>query len=209
MQNRRSALAALGVFALAAPALTAANLPRQAPDFAVNLNNGKQATLKQYQGKVVALIFILTACPHCQKTVRCLIREQDEFGARGFQALGSAIEPMAQINLPEFIRQFKPTFPVGYNPQRPVLDFMQHVPMVGPLMPLLAFIDRQGKIRAQYEGNDPFLAEDQMEKNIREKIAALLEEGGPAPPGKRPTKKTGAPGKKQTISQPPAVSSQP
>ncbi len=208
MQNRRSALAALGAFALAAPALAAATIPRQAPDFAINLNDGKQAALKQYQGKVVALVFILTACPHCQKAVRCLIRQQDEYGTRGFQALASAIEPMAQINVPEFIRQFKPQFPVGYNQQKHALDFMQHVPMVSPLMPLIAFIDRQGKIRAQYEGNDPFLAEDQMEKNIREKIASLLDEGAPAPQKKRPRRKAGAPAKKQTSGPPSPESSQ-
>jgi len=40
MPDRLSALAALGVFALAAPALHAANIPRKAPDFAINLTSG-------------------------------------------------------------------------------------------------------------------------------------------------------------------------
>jgi peroxiredoxin len=182
MPDRRSALAVLGVFAMAAPAMTAANLPRKAPDFAINLANGQQTTLGQQKGKVVALAFILTSCPDCRRAVRTLIQCQNELGPRGFQALASAIENMARLNVPEFVRQFNPPFPVGYNEQRPVLDFMQHPPMVGPIMPFLVFIDRDGVIRAQYEGHEPFLAADQVEKNVRAKILELLNEG--APPSK-------------------------
>jgi peroxiredoxin len=194
MPDRRSALAVLGVFALAAPAIRAANIPRKAPDFAVSLSNGQQVTLAQYKGKVVALAFILTSCPDCQRTVRVLIQSQNEFGPRGFQALASAIEETARINVPEFVRQFNPPFPVGYNQQRPVLDFMQHPPMVDPIMPLLVFIDREGVIRAQYEGHEPFLAADQVAKNVRAKILELLNEGAPpaksAPRKPLPNKKT-------------------
>ena len=168
---------------MAAPAMVAANIPRKSPDFAISLNNGTQVKLNQYQGKVVALVFVLTSCPHCQKAVQYLIRDQNEFGPRGFQALASVVEDMAQINLPEFVRQFKPGFPVGYNQLRPVLDFMQHPPMVGPRMPLIAFLDRRGVIRAQYEGHEAFFEDDQMERNIREKILELLNEA--APPAKK------------------------
>ncbi len=186
MANRRCALAVLSVFAFISPAVKAANVPRKAPEFAIHLTGGKQLMLRQYHGKVVALVFILTTCPHCQKAVRCLAEDQKEFGSRGLQVVASAIEEMAQINLPDFVRQYAPPFPVGYNHQRLVLDFMQHVPMgPGPIMPMLAFIDRQGVICAQYEGNDPFLAQDQMEKNLRDKIASLVEQAAPAPASKR------------------------
>jgi hypothetical protein len=177
-KHRRQRPAAILILALAAAAaLEAANIPRKAPDFAIALSDGKQTSLSQYQGKVVTLIFILTTCPHCQGAVRCLAEDQNEFGPRGFQALGSAVEDAAKTNLPGFLRQFNPPFPVGYNQLRPVLDFMQHPPMVGPRMPLIAFIDRQGILRAQYEGQEPFLAQDQMAVNIHAKIVALLEEG--------------------------------
>jgi peroxiredoxin len=188
MPDLRSALAVLGVFALAAPAIRAANIPRPAPDFAINLANGQQVTLAQYKGKVVALAFILTTCPDCQRTVRILIQDQNEFGPRGFQVLASAIEDMARTHVPEFVRRFNPPFPVGYNQQRAALDFMQHPPMVGPVMPLLVFIDREGVIRAQYEGHEPFLAADQVEKNLRSKILELLNQGAPRKP--LPNRKT-------------------
>ena len=180
--RERSAAAVLGVLALAAPAIRAANIPRPAPDFAINLSNGQQLTLAQNKGKVVALAFILTTCPDCQRTVRILIQCQNEFGARGFQALASAIEEKARADVPGFVSRFNPPFPVGYNLQRAALDFMQHPPMVGPVMPLLAFIDREGVIRAQYEGYEPFLAADQVEKNLRAKILDLLNQGTPRKP---------------------------
>jgi len=135
---------------------------------------------------VVALAFILTSCPDCQRTVRVLIQNQNEFGPRGFQVLASAIEEKARTDVPGFVRQFNPPFPVGYNQLRQALDFMQHPPMVGPIMPLLAFIDREGVIRAQYEGQEPFLAADQVEKNLRAKILELLNGGAP----KKPLQKT-------------------
>ena len=168
-----------------AAALPAAVIPRKAPDFAITLNGGKPIALSQFQGKVVALIFILTTCPHCQGAIRCLTDDQNEFGPRGFQALGSAIEETAKADLPGFLRQFNPPFPVGYNLLRPVLDFMQHPPMVGPRMPIVAFIDRQGILQAQFEGQEPFLAQDQMGKNIRAKILELL--GGGAPGARKKT----------------------
>jgi peroxiredoxin len=182
MPSRRFALTALGVFAVAAPAIHAANIPRPAPDFAINLTNGQQVTLAQHRGKVVALAFILTTCPDCQRTVRVLIQNQNEFGPRGFQVVASAIEEKARADVPGFVRQFNPPFPVGFNQLRQALDFMQHPPMVGPIMPLLVFIDREGVIRAQYEGHEPFLAADQVEKNLRAKILELLNQGAPRKP---------------------------
>ncbi|MGD0499545.1 MAG: TlpA disulfide reductase family protein [Bryobacteraceae bacterium] len=186
---RPTVVAAVCAAVLAVSAAPAADIPRKPPDFAVDLGGGKQVKLSQYQGELVALLFILTTCPHCQAAIRCLIQEQNQFGARGFQALASAIEQDAPANVPAFVRQFQPPFPVGYNQLRPVQDFMQLPPMVGPRMPLVAFIDRQGIVRAQYGGNDAFFADDQMAKNIHLKIVELLNGGVPAK--KAPAKKGG------------------
>jgi hypothetical protein len=48
-----TALALLG-------AAFAADVPRQAPEFAVHLPDGKQALVSSYKGKVLCLAFILT-----------------------------------------------------------------------------------------------------------------------------------------------------
>ena len=193
MPKRSAAWGAVCLLAVFLGSLQAANLPRKAPEFAVSLTGGKQVLLSQYRGKVVAMLFILTYCPHCQKTVGALSKLQNELGPRGFQVVGSAIEDMAAMAVPDFIKRFNPPFPVGFNERDPVLQFLQHPPMMRLLMPQLVFIDNQGNIRAQYTGDDTFLAEADMERNLRAKVLELLNEGGPAQK-KAPTR--GAPKKK-------------
>jgi peroxiredoxin len=179
MLKRRFLAPALALLAVMVPAVEAINLPRKSPELAISLNNGQQVLLSQYQGKVVVVAFILTWCPHCQKTIGYLAKDQNTYGPRGLQVLASAIEDIARINLPAFIRQFNPPFPVGFDNQTVVINYLEHPPMLIPHMPILAFIDRQGIIRAQYEGDDKFLAEDQQEKNLIAKIEELLKEGAP------------------------------
>jgi peroxiredoxin len=188
----------LALLSLAAPIVQAATLPRPAPDFVINLAPGMGAPIRlsQYKGKTVVLAFILTYCSHCQKSVGFLTKDQQEFGPRGLQVLASAID--APTAVPAFIQQFRPPFPVGFNTTEEAMGFMQHVPMMTPYMPMIAFIDKDGVIRAQFEGNDPFLSEGVQERNLRDKIEELLK---PAMPGKKTvskTKGTSAAAKKQS-----------
>jgi hypothetical protein len=184
MPDRRFVLATLAVLALAAPTMEAAVIPRTPDDLAITLPGGQQVTLSQYKGKVVAVVFILTTCPHCEAAVQCLIQEQKKFGPRGLQAIASAIEVNAETSVPEFTRRLNPPFPVGYSGLKPSMDFLQHPPKVTPHLPIIAFIDRHGVLRAQYEGMEPFFVPERMAQNIHEKIAALMGGGAPASKGK-------------------------
>jgi Redoxin len=163
--------AALGVVALS---IQAADIPRKAPDLAIHLNNGKEVQVNSYRGKVICVAFILTTCPHCQNTTRILSRAQNDYGARGFQVVESSIEENGQAMVPGFVQQFSPPFPVGFLDFQTAQMYMQHSPMLILHMPGVLFIDRQGRIVAQYEGDDPFMNEGVQEKNIRTKIEQLL-----------------------------------
>ena len=169
------------------------HLPRKAPELAIGLAGGKQALVSSYRGKVVCVAFILTTCSHCQNTTRILSRLQNEFGPRGLQVLGSAIETGSEALVPKFIEQFQPPFPVGFNTFAVAQSFLQHSPLLLMHVPCLAFIDRQGSIVAQYEGNAEFLNEDAQEKNIRGAIENLLKQ--PAAPARKtaPNKRSGQP----------------
>ena len=160
--------------ALLAAGLHAAEMPRKAPELTINLLGGKQAALSDFRGKVVCLAFILTTCPHCQNTTGILTRLQKEFGPRGLQVLESTIEVGGEGMLPRFLEHFQPPFPVGFNQFDAAQAFMQHDPMLLFHVPGLVFIDRQGQIVAQYEGDDPFMGEDKQEQNIRAKMEELL-----------------------------------
>ncbi|SRR5579883_115729 len=173
MPHSRPVVALLTFFALLSGS-SAATLPRPAGDFKINLTGGQQVSLSQFKGKTVALAFILTYCPHCQKIVSFLMQDQKEYGPRGFQVLASAIEDGAAAAVPGFLKKFNPPFPVGSNARMPVLDFLQHPAAARLIMPALVFIDRNGVIQAQYTGDSPFLDEAQADKNLRGKIEELV-----------------------------------
>lgn len=194
---RKIGLAAtvLTLLSTAAAGALAANLPRPAPDFAINLAPGKQLKVSQYKGHPVVLIFILTYCSHCQKSIGFLIKHQQEFASRGLQVLATAIDLPTAV--PGFVKQFNPPFPVGFNTNDEAVGYLQHVPMMILHMPAIVFIDKDGVIRSQYEGDDPFMSEGVQEKNLHDKIEELMKIGVPA--GKHPTtKKSVSTAKKQS-----------
>jgi peroxiredoxin len=184
MAQRQRCLAVIAALCSLVPGVRAASVPRKSPDFIVNLDGGKQLPLSQYKGKAVVLAFILTTCPHCRNTMGLLVKDQNELGSRGLQVVASAIEQAAASNVPGFIESLKPSFPVGFNTdQHAILDYLQHPPMLMLHMPVLVFIDRQGEIRAQYEGNDSFMADEKQDQNIRDGIEELLGSGAPGGKG--------------------------
>jgi peroxiredoxin len=178
---------------IAAACAMGAQVPRPAPELAIQMPNGQQELLSKYKGKVVVVEFLLTTCPHCQNSSRILSKLKDEFGAKGFQPLGVAINPEADVN--DFVRRFNVNFPVGKGTREAAYGFLQHSIMAPSFyVPQMVFIDRQGIIRAQYGGSDAFLASNE-EANIRGMIEKLLAEGSTAPakskakPASKPAKK--------------------
>ncbi len=199
MTRRVSALAiALGI--LAAPPI-AAQVPRPAPEFPIRLVDGHVLSLSQFRGKVVALAFVQTTCPHCQHLSVLLNRMYKEYGPRGFQVLGVAFNPMATLLAPDFVKALDLTFPIGVGLHEEVESYLQHPPLEILYVPQLVFIDRQGIIQAQYAGQDDFFKEPADEPNLRHQIEALL---GP-PGGHPPVPKTGTAKKPASLSSPQAI----
>jgi thiol-disulfide isomerase/thioredoxin len=88
-----------------------ADIPRPAPEFAVRMTDGSDMLLSKQRGKVVCLMFILTTCPHCQKLVGTMSKLQPEYAARGLVTVAAAVQDMAIMYVPDFIRDFKPASP--------------------------------------------------------------------------------------------------
>jgi thiol-disulfide isomerase/thioredoxin len=163
--------------ALIASAGSAAELPRKSAPLAIGINGAKPLSLDSYKGKAVVLAFILTPCPHCQHTTGILTQLQKEYGPRGLQVLAAAIDQGAESLVPGFLQHFGPNFPVGFVTYETAAQYLQHSPMLILHVPALVFIDRQGTIHAEYEGDDKFFTDDQQEKNLREQIEKLLHTG--------------------------------
>ena len=154
--------------------ILAAAVPRAAADLTYTVPGGQVQSLKQYRGKVVALEFILTTCPHCQTASKVMSRIQKELGPRGFQAVDVAVNDGAANLVAAFIRDFDVAFPVGYTDDRTALRFLDLAPQ-RVLFPQVVLIDREGMIRYQSDVAGDELVAD--ETALRTKIESLLTHG--------------------------------
>ena len=170
---------------LSAGSLWAAQIPRQSPDFAIRLTNGKEIKVSDYRGKVLCLTFILTTCPHCQKTTQLWDNIYPDLAPKGFAVVEAALNQNPDIA--SFISQYKVPFAVGTAEVLPALDYIQWPKDKRPLVPFLVFIDRNGVIRSQYTGVDEAFFDNQQEQHMRDEAEKLLSEGaGKAKPAHKP-----------------------
>jgi peroxiredoxin len=173
MRSIRVAAAAMAcAFALRAEIPPA---PRPAPEFMIKYTDGNQVPLSSFKGKVVALTFIFTTCVHCQHASQAFSKLYTEYGPRGFQPLGVAINDMANLFVDEFVKNFGINYRVGYSPLAPVLDFLGISVMERYVVPQIVWIDRKGIIRSQ---TSAVTGDEQMrtEPYWRSMIETLLKE---------------------------------
>ena len=166
--------------AAAALLLTAADTAKPSPPFSILRPGAPPLDLAQYHGKVVALAFIDTHCPHCQRLTSYLNEVAPRYAARGVQVLECAFNEDAQFSLAQFQQQFHPVFPVGYANRGAVLAYLGiSIMEVRPLyVPHMIFLDRRGVIRADIAGESDFMK--QAETNIPAELETLLKIPGGA-----------------------------
>ena len=154
--------------ALCASALAIPPVPRKAADFTIVEPSGKKILLSSLKGKVVVLEFIATTCPHCARMSQMLTRLDQELGPRGFQPIGIAFNPEADpATVPEFVREFGVSFPVGYSSASKVLPYLGVSPEERYVYPEIMVIDRKGVVRAQSPATgDPNLQDENYLKNL-------------------------------------------
>jgi len=180
MKNSLLALAGMSFATVALFAAQAPNEIRKAPELAFSLPGQGEKLLSQYHGKVVALEFILTTCPHCQAASHLMTSLQQEYGPRGFQALDLAINALDNGGTPDsaaqtvssFAQQYQAGFPVGWVPRDSMDTFMNFSVMARTVVPQLILIDRKGFIHYQTPPlGDP---ESMKPEVIRQRIEELL-----------------------------------
>jgi peroxiredoxin len=154
--------------------LFAAEMARPSPPFEILRLGGPALRVSQYRGKIVALAFIETTCPHCQEltgTLKSIVRD---YTVRGVAVLECAFDDGAKEGLPEFQQRFDPPFPVGWNTRAAVMSYLQYnILDPRPLyVPHIVFIDRGGTIRADFPGEDMFFRDPNA--SIRAELEKLL-----------------------------------
>lgn len=175
-------------FSVVAPS---AQVPRPASEFVVRMVPNGQSLLSAYTGKPVVLAFLSTTCPHCQRFVPTLNQAQREYGPKGLRVIGAAFNPMANMYVPDFIKQFRPEFPFGWSMREAVEQFLEHSPMFQLYVPVVVAIDRSGTIREQHTGDGAFFENEVVNlKNMVERLLKTADSGA--------KKKSAAPAAKKT-----------
>lgn len=180
-----SAVFVLLACAALAPGLLATDAPRPSPPFSILRPGAAPIELAQLRGKVVALVFIDTHCPHCQKLTNFLSELAPKYAARGVQVVECAFNSDAESSLAEFKQQFHPPFPVGYSNHAAVMAYLQ-IPLLDPhplYVPHIVFLDRRGVIRADVAGESDFMK--QPEVNIPAELEKLLRPAAPRTASRR------------------------
>ncbi|HWE52509.1 MAG TPA: TlpA disulfide reductase family protein [Bryobacteraceae bacterium] len=163
----------------------AAEVPRKATDFAIQTGPGKYIWVNDFSGKTVVLGFILTTCPHCQFTTGILNRIHKDYADKGVVVLESAIEPMSSLHVPDFLKKFGVSFPVGYDEQNYAGKFLGKAENEPMMMPQVVLIDPSGTIRAQYAGDDLTFTEGIQETTLRDALNEIIKKQAASKPPAR------------------------
>jgi peroxiredoxin len=148
---------------------------RKAPDLTFTIPGQGQKTLNDYLGKVVALEFIYTTCPHCQAASRVMSKLQNEYGSRGLQVIDVAVNPNADLLVENFAKDFQTTFPVGWTTSDHMTKFMGFADS-RYVVPQLVLIDRKGYIHYQTPATenekwDALMKEDAIRAHIEQLLS--------------------------------------
>jgi thiol-disulfide isomerase/thioredoxin len=131
--------------------------------------------LSNFTGKVVAVEFLTTNCPHCLRVAQTLAKLQWELRSRGFQSVGIAFDKnISPQKASDFAKLLAVTYPVGYTTSDKVDSYLGREADQKFRLPQVVVIDRKGVIRAQ---SQPLVEKNLEDENyLRNLIGALIKE---------------------------------
>ena len=147
--------------ASAPAARTAHVIGMSRPEFSLPDLSGRRHSIDEWDGRVVALNFWATWCPPCLKEIPQLISLQSEYGDRGLQIIGIALQKPAAVA--DFAREHGMNYPVLAGEGAVVRVAEDYGNTIGAL-PYTVVIDRRGRIA--YARPGPVTVE-KMKKIIR------------------------------------------
>lgn len=155
--------------------MTAGEVPRPAPPLKFTTIDGQSMSLEDLKGKVVAVMFFQTTCPHCQKTTQILNPIYSRLRAKGLEVVGLAINKSAATDIEEFRRTYGANFPLTVSSRYETTRFAGLSVMSRFYVPYMFFIDRKGVIRFEHGGGDKEFYSNQA-GNIQSELETLLAE---------------------------------
>ena len=153
----------------------AGEVPREAPDLALKTVGGETVSLEGLKGKVVAVLWLSTDCPHCQETCETLAPVYKELAPQGLEIMGMAVNPNAPGNIGAFKTNHNVEFPIGVATRSDWMRFADLSVMARAYVPYMMLVDRNGVIRYEHRGRDHDFWHDQLD-NLRGELNELLAE---------------------------------
>ncbi len=118
-----------------------------APDFTLELMDGKKFNLNDYKGKPILINFFASWCLPCREEMPALEKIAHEYKPKGVIFLGIAVDD-TEKKMKEFIARYGVTFPVGLDKTAAI---QKSFGIYG--IPTTYFIDKQGVINYSHSGS--------------------------------------------------------
>ncbi len=80
------------------------------PDFEFPDVSDQQHSISEWQGKIRVINFWATWCPPCIKEMPAFVEMQDQFGSKGLQFIGIALEDKEPVK--EYLAKMKINYPI-------------------------------------------------------------------------------------------------
>lgn len=137
-------------------------LDKPAPDFAVKDLNGQPLQLSSFRGKVVLLNFWATWCAPCRVEMPVFASWQRHYGAEGLEVLGISMDDEA-APARKLVEHLGLNYPAAMGDEQLATRYGG---VLG--LPLTFLIDRNGVVRARFEGETNLM---EIESRIKELLA--------------------------------------
>ncbi|HHC73093.1 MAG TPA: TlpA family protein disulfide reductase [Thiotrichales bacterium] len=124
-------------------------LGQSAPEFTLADLEGTPHRLSEWQGKVVVVNFWATWCPPCRREIPALIQLQEEWGERGVQVVGIAIDQ------PQLVEEYSDTMGINYPilvGEAEAVEISRRYGNRFGQLPYTAIVDPRGEIAAIKRG---------------------------------------------------------
>jgi peroxiredoxin len=179
---RMRSIAGLAILlALGIPAVAAAPVPRESPEFTIIDQSGNTTPLSSFKGHVVVIEFLLIRCAGCLRVAQTINKLHGEMAGRGFRPIGIVFDDgVSEPVVRDLVQALKLNYSVGYTTSDNVDRYLGRAIAERFQVPQVVVIDRAGVIRAQSRPTGEANLTD--EAYLRNLVGELLDEG--VPPGK-------------------------
>jgi thiol-disulfide isomerase/thioredoxin len=124
-------------------------IPDRLPRFSLSDLSGKPTPVDTWTGKSLVLNFWATWCAPCRREIPLLEGLSAEWGNRGVQVVGIAVDHRDQVST--YARELKIGYPLLVGEQD-ALDVASSLGFDSPVFPFTVFTDRRGEVVALYVG---------------------------------------------------------